>query len=295
LFLPRPDGTVLYWTASGPTTGASRDLVMMHGLLQDLRTFDPLIPTFVDAGWRVIRFDARGHGRSTRGPGETRWADLEADALAVMSAAHVGESAVIGHDLGGAVALGLAVGDLPGAEPEFRAGLRALSLWAVDAAPMAPMASRLQQAVVSASRLVTIRPAILALEPLWMRRRSIDHDAPSGALQRRSATTLCTWGLAEMVDALTTRPDVRGRLANIGVPTQVLWGDRDRLLRPNAGSQLRDELGARGGAVADAAHLLHVDRPEFVAECVLGFLEAAWSGGSDLASAVTSSDIPEST
>jgi 3-oxoadipate enol-lactonase len=289
VFVDRPDGSVLYWTETAPPS-EGREVLMMHGLLQDLRSFDVLVRPISQAGWRIVRFDARGHGRSTRGSGTTSWADLEADALAVIAAAGLTKPAVIGHDLGGAVALGLAVGDVAAAAP-----FRAMSLWSVDPQPIAPMATRLQQAIVTASRLVTIRPAILALEPLWMRRRALDHDVAAGALHRRTATTLCTSGLAEMLDALTTRPDIRARLSAVGVPSQVLWGDRDRLLRPTAGNALKDALGATGGPVADAAHLLHVDRPEFVAESVLGFLEAAWSGGSDRASAAISSDTLGST
>jgi pimeloyl-ACP methyl ester carboxylesterase len=49
----------------------------------------------------VIRYDARGHGRSTVVPGEYALDDLGRDALAVLDAAGVERAVVAGISLGG--------------------------------------------------------------------------------------------------------------------------------------------------------------------------------------------------
>lgn len=259
MIVERPDGTVLYATAEG----SGPDVVLSHALFSDLRVFDPLTTLMVRAGFRVVRWDARGHGRSTRGPGRTRFVDLVDDLRAVLDATDTERPVLIGHDIGGILALALAL-DAP-------ERVAALSLWSTDAAPT-PVVQRVAAALVAAARSVTIRPVTLALEPLWIRRAE-GHDPTLAALHRRCASTLSAAALAEVVEALSERPDLRPRLRSLTQPVQVLWGDRDVVVRPTAGRELVLALpAAEGGPIADAGHLVHVDRPEAVGSQVLDWL-----------------------
>ncbi len=45
--------------------GDGPPLVLVHAGIVDLRSWDPLVPFLVDAGFRVIRYDTRGFGSST--------------------------------------------------------------------------------------------------------------------------------------------------------------------------------------------------------------------------------------
>src|SRR5436305_4714283 len=93
------------WLA-GTDTGTGEPVVLLHGLASTHRWWDLVVPRL--AGLRVVRFDLRGHGRSTAPPGGYTIARLAADTRAVLEARHLDQVVLAGHSLGGAVALYLA-------------------------------------------------------------------------------------------------------------------------------------------------------------------------------------------
>jgi pimeloyl-ACP methyl ester carboxylesterase len=90
---------------------------LVHGWGGWRGQLDPFVGPLVEAGWRVVAFDAPGHGDSDPGPaGPGRSTVLEfAGALAAVVAAHGPAAAVVAHSLGATAAAfamdgGLAVG-----------------------------------------------------------------------------------------------------------------------------------------------------------------------------------------
>jgi 3-oxoadipate enol-lactonase len=59
-------------------------------------------------GFRVLRYDQRGHGRSEAPPGRYSFDQLIADAIALMDALGIAKAHFAGLSMGGATALGLA-------------------------------------------------------------------------------------------------------------------------------------------------------------------------------------------
>ena len=104
------DGTRLYTRVYGPKDakatiafahGITENHVIWHYLVRDLRT---------DGRYRLVAYDARGHGNSgpARGPdGTTRFNShtLGLDLAAVVDEATVGDVILVGHSLGGMTAL----------------------------------------------------------------------------------------------------------------------------------------------------------------------------------------------
>lgn len=86
-------------------------LLIAHGGFDFAETLNVFAPLLVEAGWRVVSWDHRGHGNSA-------WADLyswEADLRdaatvldSVISSGHPGPLPMIGHSKGGALSLQLA-------------------------------------------------------------------------------------------------------------------------------------------------------------------------------------------
>src|SRR6185295_16105970 len=62
-----------------------------------------------EGAYRVIQYDARGHGRSSVPPGPYTIAELAGDALAILDAEQIATAHVCGLSLGGITALWLAV------------------------------------------------------------------------------------------------------------------------------------------------------------------------------------------
>ncbi len=75
-------------------------VLCVHGGLDFAATWDLLAPLLVDAGWRVVAWDQRGHGDSDRAALYSWDADLR-DLLAVLDSTTDGALAMIGHSKGG--------------------------------------------------------------------------------------------------------------------------------------------------------------------------------------------------
>jgi len=126
---PTPGVSIDYFAA-----GAGRPLVLVHGITESRRTWDPFIAPLIAAGYRVVAVDLRGHGASSKiGPYDLT--TMAADLGAVLRAEQLDDALLVGHSLGGAVVSAYAAGgacrgvvnvDQPLALSAFQAVLRQL-------------------------------------------------------------------------------------------------------------------------------------------------------------------------
>jgi len=95
---------------SHDTSHPMRTVVLSHALGCDLSMWDALAERLAQ-GWRVVRFDHRGHGASQSTAGPCTMADLAEDALRVLDAVAVAVEPVvwIGLSMGGMVGQELAI------------------------------------------------------------------------------------------------------------------------------------------------------------------------------------------
>lgn len=71
-------------------------------------------------------------------------------------------------------------------------------------------------------------------------------------------------------------PKLKQRLARIHVPTLILWGEADKIVRPDYGRAYAASIpGARFETVPRAGHFPHLEAPDDFAGRVLKFMEAA--------------------
>ncbi|ONK10701.1 alpha/beta fold hydrolase [Streptomyces sp. MP131-18] len=90
---------------SHDTAGEGPALLLLHSAVCDRRMWDPQWRMFLDAGFRVLRCDFRGHGDTPAPDGPYRDAT---DVCDLLDALGVAETAVVASSSGGAVALELA-------------------------------------------------------------------------------------------------------------------------------------------------------------------------------------------
>jgi pimeloyl-ACP methyl ester carboxylesterase len=88
--------------------GCGPAIVALHGLAGHHREWDGTARWLRDGGFRVVTYDARGHGNSTRRPRDVSRAANVADAAAVLRAVGDGPQLVMGQSLGGHTAMLLA-------------------------------------------------------------------------------------------------------------------------------------------------------------------------------------------
>ncbi len=116
--IPTPDGGQLHVEECG--TG--RPVVLLHGHGASMRTFSLMAAPLAAGGCRVIAMDQRGFGRSSSVPPMFGFPGLVDDAATVLEHLDLRNAIVVGHSMGGGVALGLAV-DRPEIVAERVAGI----------------------------------------------------------------------------------------------------------------------------------------------------------------------------
>jgi pimeloyl-ACP methyl ester carboxylesterase len=87
--------------------------------------------------------------------------------------------------------------------------------------------------------------------------------------------------LRKMMNMRGVRPDImlRGDMAHLPVLTLFGWGDRDAYAPPASGQSLARQMPhARLEIVADAGHMPQLDRPNAVADAIMGHLSSAAPG-----------------
>jgi pimeloyl-ACP methyl ester carboxylesterase len=89
-----------------PSTSAP-DLLLHHGLASSQRIWDLMLPRLT-LGFRVVTYDARGHGLSAKPSSGYGFDQVVADARAVIRATGLRRPIVVGHSWGAGVALELA-------------------------------------------------------------------------------------------------------------------------------------------------------------------------------------------
>ncbi len=96
------DGATIHYDV----TGSGPPVVLVHGITESARTWDPIVER-LEGDHRVVTLDLRGHGASPPAAAYDLGA-LAGDVAAAATAAGVERPHVVGHSLGGAVVSALA-------------------------------------------------------------------------------------------------------------------------------------------------------------------------------------------
>lgn len=225
---------------SGPADGsaAGEAVVLLHGFPQVASSWDTLTPFLTNAGYRVLAPDQRGYAPTALAGGrrEYRMSDLAGDVVALLDAAGLERSHVVGHDWGAAVAWALAAD-----APERLLSLTALSV---------PHPAAMKRAGFSSTQGLKSWYMLLFQLP-WLPERMLGPRRP--AARRRLVKALVASGQtresAERDAAALAAPGVFtgalnwyravpfGRLpGRVAVPTLFLWGRRDPYIGRRAAS-----------------------------------------------------------
>jgi len=285
--VPTTDGARLHATVSG-SPDAAVTLVLAHGWTLSQASWDDvaddLAPDVAAGSVRLVRYDQRGHGRSTWG--EVADDEVEIDLLgedlaAVLTAlAPTGPVVLGGHSMGGMTIMALAA-----AHPEL-VGDRVRGVALVDtsagqlAKPPRTAAERLQQRLLP--RVGAWAVAHSRRVDGWRRRvppSSPRHQAMvRGLLYGSAATDAMVLRGAEIMSASSVRSfaafypalgrhDKAQALATLrAVPVEVLVGETDKLTPVRHSERLVGALpDAHLQVVPGCGHMLPQERPDLVA------------------------------
>ena len=90
------------------TYGSGTPVILLHGGLGHSGNWGYQVPALVDAGYRAVLIDSRGHGRSTRDERPYSYELMGSDVLAVMDTLRLDNAAIIGWSDGACTGLILA-------------------------------------------------------------------------------------------------------------------------------------------------------------------------------------------
>lgn len=252
--------------------GEGSSVLLLHGFAGAASNWVEIAPALAERH-RVLVPDLPGHGRSAPLPATPGLRAFAERIAAVADGEDLLPAHVIGHSLGGVVALRLAAGR-PSA-------VRSLVL----VAP-AGIASSTRFAEVTLTAFGLLRPGrrigsfveTVALRP-WLRRPVLGVWAVSDGA---ALTPVATRGLLEgpplHTDTLSAgralaSDDPRPHLDRISCPCLIVGGARDVQAPAADLFEYARRLGAPVRLVADAAHLVIAERPDAVLDAITSFLE----------------------
>ena len=253
--------------------GEGPPILLVHGLSGAAANWSELAPVLARRR-RVLALDLPGHGGSAPLPAAPNLDAYAERVRIVAEQAGLLPAAVVGHSLGGLVALRLALRH-PGA-------VTALVLAAPAGISSSTRRAQFWLTVFGFSRpgrrvaplrgVLAARPALRAsVFNRWQVSdpRSLSEEAVEGLLAPHELhTDVLSAGRA------LVRGDPRDALAGVGCPCLVLWGARDRQVPVDDGFEYARRLRAPLRVIADCGHLLIAERPEACLDAIDGFLDA---------------------
>ncbi len=101
-YIELDDGVKMWYEIQGRENG--KNIMLFHGWGSSIAFWSEQIPLLVEMGYRVIAFDARGHGKSDKPRKGYNLERLRQDFITFQKELNLKEWAVIGHSAGGGVA-----------------------------------------------------------------------------------------------------------------------------------------------------------------------------------------------
>jgi pimeloyl-ACP methyl ester carboxylesterase len=234
--------------------GTGAPVLFLHGA-GGLPGWQPFLARLAER-YDVIAPDHPGYGQSDSPPWLDEVADLAQFYLEFLKTFDLSGVQVIGHSLGGWIALEMATRST----------------------------ARMKSVTLLSSAGIRVKgmgpPDLFAMDPDELV-RTLFHD------QVLIEQALSTPPTPEQIATITRNrvtsarlgwnprlfnPKLRKWLRRIDVPTHIIWGDQDKIFAAAYATELQNEIaGARVTIIPDTGHMLQVERPDAVADAVLAF------------------------
>ncbi len=257
------DGITLWFEDDG--TGPP--VVLIPGMLSDSASWQPLVPALTDS-FRVIRPDPRCSGRTQPALPGLSLKQMGTDILALADHLSLDRVHLVGHSLGGLVAM-TATGLAPN---------RVASVCVLGSNPAPTLASRRVFQTLTEQRRNDTDPGawLRGLFPWLFHPDALRDPAQVDLMAEASLAYPHKQSLAAMAHqvAFLQSPDLDSLPASLTVPAKALLAQDDRLAPLDETSDALTALGVDVDIIEAAGHALHWDQPQKVAQVVVAFLRA---------------------
>jgi 3-oxoadipate enol-lactonase len=212
---------------------------------------------------RVLRYDTRGHGRTSAPEGSYSMGMLVADLLGLWDSLGIERSAFCGLSLGGMI----------GQQLGIEHGRRLAGLVLCDTIARWPEGtSAIWDERIATAELRGMAPLVEGTIERWFtppyrERRPPELERIAGMIANTPAAGFV--GCARAIVGI----DFLDRLPAISVPTLVIAGADDPATPVSAARDIHERIpGAELVVIDDAAHLANVEQPEAFNQALVGFL-----------------------
>ena len=242
--------------------GEGVPIVLIHGFGGDLNNWQ-FNQEALAAARPTYAIDLPGHGGSSKelGAGHVHVGALAGAVVDFMDAKGIAKAHLVGHSLGGAIALDLALNHSD----------RVASVTAICSAGLGPEINMVYiDGFMAAKRRKQLQPVLemLVADPAMVSHEMIEDvlkfkrlDGVEAALNRIIDDTF-----AGGQQAL----QVTGRLGELTVPVQVIWGRQDRVIPVGHSEGLPSRIQVR--VFDDAGHMVHMEKAADVNQLIERFV-----------------------
>ena len=252
------DGIAIHYEVEGREDGPP--LLFSNSLGTNLHLWDAQAAEAAGLGFRVIRYDQRGHGSSEAPEGTYRLERLSQDVLDLMDGLSIERAAFCGISMGAMTGIRLAM------HHPRRFTRLALCNTAVWMPPRELWDTRINDVTKGGMQAI-----VDSVVERWFTAAFRDSDPDEVARIRAMILATDPAGYAGCCAAIRDM-DLRDRLGLIEAPTLVVIGAHDPATPPERGQYLVERIPGAQKAVLEAAHLSNVEAPDEFNRIVLGFL-----------------------
>jgi pyruvate dehydrogenase E2 component (dihydrolipoamide acetyltransferase) len=238
-----------------------RPVVLIHGFGGDLNNWLFIQPGLSERH-RVIELNLPGHGGSSKEVGAGDLATLAGAVLDFLGAIDVPKAHLVGHSLGGAVALRMALDS-----PSHVASLTLIC----PAGLGKEIDDDFTRDFIAASRRKQFEPV---LAKLFVDASIVSHDMTEDLLRFKRLD-----GVREALTRIRAAnfeggqsEILRGRLGELGdIPVQVIWGAEDKIIPARQAEGLPATVQTH--VLSGAGHMPHLEKASEVSRLLLEFIE----------------------
>jgi non-heme chloroperoxidase len=259
------DGARLQGHRCGDPAGPT--VLLVHGYIESVEFWAPVVRRLVEAGLDVVIVDQRGHGRSERGDASFDTETLASDVRSWVESLDLRDAVLVGHSMGGVSAMAFTA-----THPDVAADrIRGQVLVATLAFPE-PLFG-LPDIQVDPRRVVGLLEKVMHVETLGL----LFVSRVFGTRPTRTALEATRQGIMgtdrqTRIDAMAMLRDfdLRPVLGSIDRPTVVVAGTHDQLT-PLPGNELIAEMipGASLEVLPGMGHMLMFEAPDAVTDAIV--------------------------
>lgn len=251
--------------------GAGRPVVLIHGWPLSGRSWEPQVLPLVQAGYRVVTYDRRGFGDSSRPYDGYDYDTFTADLAALLDHLDLRDVTLVGFSMGGGeVARYLATH-----------GSARVSQ-AVFAAAVPPALHEDQGGGLDDDTIAEFEQGVTGDRLAFLEQFTSDFVSANGERKVSEELRRHLWNLGSIASPKGTldciaafgRTDFRDDVARIDVPTLVLHGDADAIVPLEvSGQRTADAIeGAQLHVFEDGPHAINASHAEEFNQALLEFL-----------------------